>query len=231
MKVGNMLTRIHLWIGEHLGLTRYTSCWSCKHARVIDQSPDVCRCVATPGEWVIACCSEAVWCPNYKERKEMRFPITAGHDEVFADDCEFTFPDELGFDVPGKLASPIYVRKDQAPGDTSDGWHTFNELYEHRTILFASLCNYVQATNAEGEDLAFKSLLHSDGTMYDGMFIAGLNTRCGWVTYHCEAEFWNYFDVPELERAPEWDGATPDDGLRRLCDEFITSFGDETEAS
>ncbi len=67
MKAGNILTRIHLWIGEHLGLTRYTSCWSCKHARVIDQSADVCCCAATPGELMIACCSEAVWCPSYEE--------------------------------------------------------------------------------------------------------------------------------------------------------------------
>jgi hypothetical protein len=74
MKVGNMLTRIHLWIGEHLGLTRYTSCWACKHARVIDQSPDVCRCAATPGNWVIACCSEAVWCPRY-EQEVVKVPV------------------------------------------------------------------------------------------------------------------------------------------------------------
>jgi hypothetical protein len=120
-----------------------------------------------------------------------------------------------------------YVPKGLAPGDTSDGWHTFDELYRHRTILFAALCNYRQATDPDGFNAAFKSWKHSDGTMYDGMFIAGLWTRMGWVTYHCEAEFWDYFDVPELvPNAPEWDGATPEDGLHRLCDEF-TSYWDE----
>ena len=26
-------------------------------------------------------------------------------------------------------------------GDTSDGYHTFNELYRHRAILFSVICN------------------------------------------------------------------------------------------
>lgn len=134
------------------------------------------------------------------------------------------FPDAIVAEIPFKQQAMEYVPKIFAPGDTSDGWHTIDELYEHRTILFASLCNYVQAANAEGKDLSFKSLLHSDGTMYDGMFIAGVMTRMGWVTYHCEIEFWNYFNVPELDCAPEWDGSTPDDGLRRLCDEFTPYY-------
>lgn len=139
------------------------------------------------------------------------------------------FPDVIVAEIPFKQQAMEYVPKDFAPGDASDGWHSFDELYRHRTILFASLCNYVQATDAEGKDLAFKSWKHSDGTMYDGMFLAGVWTRMGWVTYHCEAEFWDYFDVPELAHAPEWDGAMPEDGLHRLCDEFTPHWEDEWE--
>ena len=69
------LTAIHLWIGEHLGLTRYVSCWSCKHSRVIEESPEVCGCVATEddrlctfGYGAVSCC-EAVWCPYYVEKE------------------------------------------------------------------------------------------------------------------------------------------------------------------
>lgn len=137
------------------------------------------------------------------------------------------FPDAIVAEIPFKQQAMEYVPKDFAPGDASDGWHSFDELYRHRTILFASLCNIAQE---KGINAAFKSWKHSDGTMYDGMFLAGVWTRMGWVTYHCEAEFWDYFDVTELDAAYEWDGATPDDGLDRLVDEF-TSFGDETEAS
>lgn len=135
------------------------------------------------------------------------------------------FPDEIIAEIPFKQQAMKYVPKHFAPGDTSDGWHSLDDLYRHRTILFASLCNYVQATDAEGRDVAFKSWKHSDGTMYDGMFLAGIWTRMGWVTYHCEAEFWSCFDVPELPNAPEWDGATPEDGIDRLCDEFMSQIG------
>ena len=69
------LTRIHLWIGEHLGLTRYVSCWSCKSSRVVEESPEVCGCVATEedrsctfGYAAVSSC-EAVWCPFYSERE------------------------------------------------------------------------------------------------------------------------------------------------------------------
>ena len=41
-------------------------------------------------------------------------------------------------------------------GSTSDGYHTFDELYYHRTVLFAVICNTYC-------DKAWKSWLHADG--------------------------------------------------------------------
>lgn len=144
------------------------------------------------------------------------------------------FPDTIVVGIPFKQQAMEYVPKMFAPGDTSDGWHSLDDLYRHRTILFASLCNVTQEImelDGAVQRWTFKSWHHSDGTMYDGMFIAGLRTGLGWVTYHCEREYWDCFKVPELDAAPEWDGATPDDGLDRLVDEFITCFGDEEEES
>jgi len=138
------------------------------------------------------------------------------------------FPETIVAGIPFKQQAMEYVPKMFAPGDTSDGWHSLDDLYRHRTILFASLCNYVE--EIEG-DFTFKSWHHFDGTMYDGMFIAGIWSQKGWVTYHCEAEFWDYFDVPELANAPEWDGSTPEDGLHRLCDEFTPHRDDDWEES
>lgn len=57
-------------------------------------------------------------------------------------------------------------------GDLSDGYHTFNELYHHRALLFATICNL-------NPDKAWKSMKHHDGTMYDGMFIVGIETTLG----------------------------------------------------
>ena len=94
-------------------------------------------------------------------------------------------------------------------GSTSDGYHTFDELYEHRTVLFSVICN-------SHTDLAWKSRHHHDGTMFDDMFIVGIQTPAGPCTYHCENRYWELFRVPELERAPEFDGHTPEDVLVRI---------------
>ncbi len=127
------------------------------------------------------------------------------------------------------------VSKDDAPGDTSDGYHTFDELYEHRTGILAALCN-VSATLLDelgGHDLVdyvFKSRRHHDGDMYDGMFIVGIRGEGrGWSTWHCEDEWWDKFAVPELDRAPEWDGHTPQDALDRLVESFCSTEGEDDD--
>ena len=94
-------------------------------------------------------------------------------------------------------------------GRTSDGYHTFNELYHHRAILFAVICN-------NWFELAWKARKHHDGTMYDGMFIVGINTPEGQATYHYDLCYWDAFRVRELEQAPEWDGHTPADAIERI---------------
>ena len=97
-------------------------------------------------------------------------------------------------------------------GNISDGYHTFNELYHHRAILFSVICN-------EHPELAWKSLQHHDPEqpMYDGMFIVGINTPNGQATYHYDVDpYWDRFKVKELERAPKWDGHTPDEAIERI---------------
>ena len=91
--------------------------------------------------------------------------------------------------------------------DYSDGYHTFEELYYHRMMLFAVICNTYK-------DKAWKSKLHYDGTMFDGMFIVGVRTSQGHYTYHYNLEYWDEFDVEMIDRAPEWDGHKPSDITR-----------------
>lgn len=88
--------------------------------------------------------------------------------------------------------------------NTSDGYHTFAELYEHRMALFSVICNTYK-------DKAWKSKKHDDGTMYDNYFIVGITTDEGDYTYHYHLDFWDMFNVKELEFAPEWDGHKPSD--------------------
>lgn len=96
-------------------------------------------------------------------------------------------------------------------GDTSDGYHTFNELYHHRAVLFSVVC-------AKFPQLAWKSKRHFDDDMYEGMFIVGINTPAGPATYHYDLDpYWDMFRVKELENAPRWDGHTPAEAIERIA--------------
>ena len=95
-------------------------------------------------------------------------------------------------------------------GETSDGYHTFNELYHHRAVLFSVIVR-------DHLELAWKSKVHHDGTMFDGMFIVGIETPEGQATYHYDIDpYWEMFDCIELIEAPEWDGHTPDEAIERV---------------
>lgn len=105
----------------------------------------------------------------------------------------------------------LIVLPETGIGDLSDGYHTFNELYHHRAILFSVICN-------EHPDISWKSKLHHDGTMFDGMFIVGINTPEGQATYHYDINpYWDMFRVRELEKAPEWDGHTSEQAIERIA--------------
>ena len=109
-----------------------------------------------------------------------------------------------------EIANAPTLTQPPITGDTSDGYHTFNELYHHRAVLFSVICN-------DRPEVAWKSKRHHDGTMYDGMFIVGIDTPEGQATYHYDIDpYWNLFRVKELELAPEWDGHTPGEAIRRI---------------
>ena len=102
------------------------------------------------------------------------------------------------------------IEPESINGETSDGYHTFNELYHHRAVLFSVVVrNY--------PELCWKSKKHHTGDMYDGMFIVGINTPDGQASYHYDIEpYWDMFECEELEFAPEWDGHTPDQAIERI---------------
>lgn len=107
------------------------------------------------------------------------------------------------------LAAPT-IDPEPITGDTSDGYHTFNELYHHRAVLFSVICNARPNT-------AWKAKKHYDGTMYDRMFIVGIQTPEGQATYHYDVDpYWDMFRVKELDVAPEWDGHSPAQAIARI---------------
>lgn len=95
-------------------------------------------------------------------------------------------------------------------GNISDGYHTYNELYHHRMILFSIICR-------QNKDKSWRSKLHADGTMFPNYFIVGIDTSEGQFSYHYHEENWSYFQgIGELDNAPPWDGHQSSDITRLL---------------
>lgn len=119
-------------------------------------------------------------------------------------------PDWLVIDLDEVSELVELIRPVPVTGATSDGYHTFDELYHHRAVLFSVIVAMFRGRS-------WKSLHHHDGTMYDGMFIVGIDTPAGPATYHYDVEpYWDMFPCEVLDRAPEWDGHTPDDAIERI---------------
>lgn len=126
--------------------------------------------------------------------------------------CECTYPFEMQELCDDK-------------GEISDGYHTFNQLYHQRAVLFAAIVNQNQAK-------AWKSFKHEDGQYcFDSngeWFIVGVDTPQGNYTYHYSKEYWDMFHCQELERGKHWDGHTEEDVVRLLtleqepCEDYIS---------
>lgn len=101
-----------------------------------------------------------------------------------------------------------------ADGNTSDGHHTFNELYEYRMLYNAHAAH---GWLVQGIPVV-KSWRHSDGEecFGGGWFIVTATLPAGQVSNHYEARHWGLFKVPEVELPPEWDGHTPNAAADRL---------------
>ena len=94
----------------------------------------------------------------------------------------------------------------------SDGYHTFEELYDHRIALWIYICSDWRRS------AAWKTQKHSDGSIWDGWFILGLFDEPGiQITYHLPISYWDTLkEIKTLDRAPEWDGHTPEEAKNRI---------------
>lgn len=106
----------------------------------------------------------------------------------------------------------------------SDGYHTFGELHDHRNALWLAICNIIEATSylkdRFGINEVWKSWFHSDGSAYDGWFLLGMQTKKGQVTYHLPGYMYSDAKVPELKQAPDYDGHTSADVVKRIVGLF-----------
>jgi len=111
-------------------------------------------------------------------------------------------------------------------GNTSDGYHTFNELYEFRMLYNALLFN---EWYKHGKYNAHKSWKHHDGNWcFDKekeWFIVCAMTPAGMITNHYSKEYWDLFLIPNEEKCLyEFDGHTSQDVAERLHETLITEI-------
>lgn len=120
-------------------------------------------------------------------------------------------------------------------GKLSDGYHTFDELYEFRKLYNAALFNRWAKTHMDEiymmnkgymllhhnpvEFDVHKSWKHNDGELCfgGGWFIVVAILPSGQISNHYKAEDWDLFKIPEVEKAKyPFDGHTSKDVLDRL---------------
>lgn len=105
-------------------------------------------------------------------------------------------------------------------GETSDGYHTFNELYEYRMLYNAHLFN------EWGKHKTYpvvKSKRHNDGELCfgGGWFVVVAQLPNGQISNHYDMKYWDLFNITEYEKVPwEFDGHTPQDVAKRLLEQL-----------
>lgn len=109
-----------------------------------------------------------------------------------------------------------------------DGYHTFDELYDHRIVLYITLCKKIveglarrsqyEGIIGEFKNPVWRSQIHHDGTGYEGWFIMGIRENKGeQISYHLPMKDWENTEFAEtLKTAPEFDGHTSQDVLERI---------------
>jgi hypothetical protein len=111
--------------------------------------------------------------------------------------------------------------------NTSDGYHTFKELYEFRKAYNVALFNewglqketYWENIRTTPKYNVHKSWRHNDGELCfgGGWFIVVAVLPTGQISNHYKAEDWDLFKIPETEKALfEFDGHTSEDVIERL---------------
>lgn len=108
--------------------------------------------------------------------------------------------------------------------ELSDGYHTFDELYEFRKMYNAVLFNEWAAHEGWNGRITPKYSVHKSTKHYDGeecfgggWFIVSAMLPTGLISNHYKMEDWDLFQVPVVEKALyEFDGHTGTDVLQRL---------------
>lgn len=123
--------------------------------------------------------------------------------------------------VPEYEANRVSELIDAMPstiGQISDGYHTFDELYEHRYELWLALCRV--SSQFSNRDV-WRCVYNADGSSYEGYFLLGIDLigelPRKQLSYHLPMKYWNACDFAFTHASPyTYDGHTSADVLERL---------------
>lgn len=135
--------------------------------------------------------------------------------QILSTSSQFAW-DRIDPDVQLELVAGVRdILIEAVDGNTSDGHHTFNELYEYRLLYNAGLFN---EWAARGVNDVHKARRHSDGEpcFGGGWFIVVAQLPTGQISNHYPDKAWDLFQIPQRERAAEWDGHGPAAAAARL---------------
>lgn len=115
----------------------------------------------------------------------------------------------------GASSTIEHFEKQIKSGELSDGYHTFNELYDYRMIYNAMIVNEFASRELYN---CHKSLKHHDGNYCfgGGWFIMTMDLPTGQVSNHYPTKYWELFKCVEKPMADEWDGHTLAEAFDRM---------------
>lgn len=91
--------------------------------------------------------------------------------------------------------------------DISDGYHTFDELYDHRVLLFIYIIRQSPLKAVWKYDEGFA-----------GWFCLYYETPAGQISYHVPLKYLGLIkDIVKQDQNYKWDGHTSNDVLYRLA--------------
>lgn len=97
----------------------------------------------------------------------------------------------------------------------SDGYHTFEELYEHRNLLFIVL------TKSISDSRKYKFKKNHDGSEYEGWFgvcilIDTDEFETEQISYHLPMKYWDMVNAVDVGINKYYDGHSSKDVIERL---------------
>ena len=146
-----------------------------------------------------------------KEYIDRKLAIEIACEAAYALEDDISRRMSITYALESAQAADVVEIPSKGIGYLSDGYHTFNDLYYQRMVLFATIVML-------NRNLAWKSRRHEDGELCfgGGWFIVGVSTPLGEYTYHYKEEFFDMFDCQELPVGKHWDGHTEKDVARLL---------------